>query len=115
MNADHYNKLFVYLEPFLGETCLKETKAIFDQAFAEKDKELECIRANWVLKCDEKDQHIVKLAELLKRGADLMTEHAQRIADLEAIVTDAFKIFDKYLNVPEAHDLRERWAKLKEL
>ena len=61
----------------------------------------------------EKECRIEQLEEII-RNVDTVRDR-DRIKELESLVTDAFKIFDKYLNVPEAHELRERWAKLKAL
>ncbi len=74
---------------------LYDEVAKLDQRVAERDR----------LYDETLSRNIIIANEVIARSC--------RIEALESLVTDAFKIFDRYLNVPEAHELRERWAKLK--
>jgi hypothetical protein len=52
-----------------------------------------------------------------KHALTQFVEHVKkqnlRIAALESLLDQAIAVFDKYLNVPEATEVKARWAELK--
>lgn len=90
---------------------MSEVFSYWQDAIAQRDKRIRNLEHEAALLT-------IKLTSLTETYIIAEAKIRDLEADLEqrkAIVTDAFKIFDKYLNVPEAHELRDRWAKLNEL
>jgi hypothetical protein len=57
----------------------------------------------------EKDKRIKEL----ERAILIENARMLRIIDLEVLLDQAIAVFDKYLNVPEATEVKARWAELK--